>query len=341
LIFKQTQIDKFLKNPDTSLKCVVIYGSNEGLVSEYVKSFTKAVSPEINDPFQVAYLSSDDVNSDVGVLFAEYGSRSLMGGRRVIVIRDGDNNLTKNLKKLFEEVKSDTLIVIYSDSLNKKSSLVKLAEDNDDMAVIACYEDRDEDIYKTAKASFLENKITISDDALQLLCSRLSNDRKSNLGEIDKLMTYIGDRKNVVLEDVAEIISDTSSSSTDDVCFYTAGGDNEKSQKSFDRLLRENVEPISIIRALSYHFEKILNCHAMMEKGQSLDNAVSALVPMFFRKPSFKNQVMLWNRDKALYVLDILYKAERNCKTTNMPVDEIVSYALMQIASAANRLKKN
>lgn len=340
MIFKQTQIDKFLKQPDKNLKCVVIYGTNEGLVSEYVKSFTKVISENINDPFQVAYLSSDNINSDAGVLFGEYGSQSLMGGRRVIVISDGDNNLTKHLKKLFDEIKSDTLIIIYSDSLNKKSSLVKLAEDSEDMAAIACYEDRDEDIYNTAKTVFLENKITISGEALQLLCSRLSNDRKSNLGEIDKLITYVGDRKNIVTEDVIKIVSDTSSSSTNDLCFYTASGESDKSQKSYDKLLTESIEPISILRALMYHFDKILNCYALMEKGQSLDSAVSSLIHMFFHRASFKKQVSIWNRDKVLDVLDLLYKSEKNCKTTNMPSDEVVSYTLMQIASAANRLKR-
>lgn len=340
MIFRQAQIDKFLKYPDKTLKAVVVYGNNEGLVSEYVKSFTKVISPNINDPFQVAYLSCDNIISDAGVLFAEYGSQSLMGGRRVIVIRDADNNLTKHLKKMFEEVKSDTLLIIYSDSLSKKASLVKLAEDDDNMAAIACYEDRDEDIYNTAKAVFLENKITISSEALQLLCARLSNDRKSNLGEIEKLITYIGDRKNINTEDVFKIVSDTSSSSTDDVCYFTVSGDSEKSQKSFNKLLLENVEPISIVRSLAYHFDKLLNCYALMEKGQNLDAAVSVIVPIFYRKPSFKNQVSIWNRDKVLYALDILYKAEKNCKTTNMPVDEIVGYTLMQIASAASRLKR-
>lgn len=36
-------------------------------------------------------------------------------------------------------------------------------------------------------------------------------------------------------------------------------------------------------------------------------------------------------------VLELLYKCERDCKTTNMPVPEIVSYTLMQISSAAAR----
>lgn len=342
MIFRQVQIDKYLKAPDNNIKCIVIYGSNEGLVAEYVKSFIKSIVPDVNDPFQVAYLSADVVNSDVGVLFGEYSSQSLMGGRRVVVIRDGDNNLTKHLKKLFEEAKSDTLIIIYSDSLNKKSSLVKLAEDSDDFACIACYEDRDEDVYNTAREVFVKNKITIGNDALQMLCSRLSSDRKSNLGEIDKLITYIGDRKNIVVEDILKIVSDTSGTSSEDICYFTASGETEKSQKAYTKHLNENGEPIGVLRGVLYHFEKILGCIAMTEKGMSVDKAVSSLVPriIFYREASFKKQVSIWNRDKVLGVLELLYKSERNCKTTNMPAEEIVGYTLMQIASAAGKLRK-
>lgn len=340
MIFKQTQIDKFFKKPDENIKCVVVYGTNEGLVAEYVRAFTKVICEDVNDAFQVAYLAASDVNSDPGLMFGEYGSRSLMGGRRVIVVRDGDNNLTKHLKKMFEEVKSDTLVIIYSDSLNKRSSLVKLAEEDDGFACIACYEDRDEDIYNTARKVFVDNKITISGEALQLLCARLSNDRRSNLEEIDKLITYIGDRRNVVVEDVLAIVSDNSSSSTDDVCYAVASGEQEKAQKSYLKLLNEGVEPIAVVRSLYYHFDKILQCLATMEKGMTVDKAVFALVPkvIFYREPSFKRQVSLWKKDKALGVMELLYKTERSCKTTNMPSEEIVSYALMQVASAAKRL---
>ena len=100
MIYKQAQIDKFLKRLDNSLRAVLVYGSNEGLMAEHVKNFTKAICDDVNDPFRVAYLNGADVNADPGILFGEYGSQSLMGGRRVIVVCDADNNLTKNLKSL-------------------------------------------------------------------------------------------------------------------------------------------------------------------------------------------------------------------------------------------------
>lgn len=343
MLYKAAQIDKYLKKSDAAVKCVIVYGSNEGLVGEYVKKFTATVSADLYDPFQVVYLNGSDVNADPGLMFSEYTSQSLMGGRRVIIIRDADNNLTKHLKALLDGTPSDTLVIVSSGSLNKKSSLTVLGEGRDDVAVIACYEDRDEDIFATARNLLVENGVTINNEALQLLCARLSNDRRTNIGEIEKLITYIGDKKNVTPEDVRAVIADQSMSSSDDVCYYTASGNSEKAQASLRKILKEGEEPISILRGLTYHFNKILTCLAVMEKGEPADKAMYKLTPrvIFFRESSFKRQLMLWSKDRVFSVLELLYKAERDCKTTNMPVTEILSYTIMQISSAAAKMGKS
>ena len=342
MIYKSAQIDKYIKKPDFAIKAFVIYGSNDGLVNEYVKKLIQTVSKDLYDPFSVVYFNCVDVLADVGILFSEYTSQSLMGGRRVIIIKDADNNLTKHLKTMLDGTPSDTLVIISSTTLNKKSSLVTLAEEREDMGLIVCYEDRDEDIFATARSVFIENGLTINNEALQLLCSRLSNDRKTNLGEIDKLITYMGDKKNVTTDDIQICISDQSAASGDDVCYFAANGQTDKALKSFRKLVNEGNEPISIIRSLSYHFNKILTVKAFMEKGDTLDKAVFKLVPkiIFFRESSFKRQLSIWPRERILSVLELLFKAEKDCKTTNMPVEEIVSYTIMQISSAASKLAK-
>ena len=105
MIFKSPQIDRYLKKPDNAVKFWLVYGSNEGLMSEYVRNLTKAISPDIYDPFQVVYLNGEDVNADAGLLIGEFNAQSLMGGRRVVVIKNADNNLTKVLKSLFDDAK--------------------------------------------------------------------------------------------------------------------------------------------------------------------------------------------------------------------------------------------
>ena len=340
MIYKQAQIEKYLKKPEDAIKCWVVYGANEGLVAEYVKKLTATICPDIYDPFQVVYLDGDAVNADPGALIGEFNAQSLMGGRRVVVVKDVDNNLTKHIKGMFDEAKSDTLVILYSLSLNKKSSLVKLAEDSADFAVIACYEDRDEDIFSTAKSVLVANGMTIGNEALQLFCARMSNDRKTNLSELEKFITYIGDKKNATIDDVKAVVADQSSSSSEDVCFFAAGGYSQKAQAALQKMLNEGEEPVSITRSLTYHFYRILNCLAFMEKGDSADKAVEKLVPkvMFYRLSSFKRQLAIWPKDRVFSVLELLYKCEKDCKTTNMPAPEILSYTILQIASAAAKL---
>lgn len=343
MIYKPAQIEKYLKKPELNIKGFLVYGSNEGLIAEYVRSLITTVSKDLYDPFCVAYLNGADVNDDVGALVAEYNSQSLMGGRRVVVVKDADNNLTKHLNNLFANQVSDTLLIIYSSSLNKKSSLVGWAEKEENFVAIACYEDRDEDIFATARTKFIEAGITINNEALQLLCARLSADRKTNLGEINKLITYLGDKKNVSLEDIRNVIADQSSSSGEDICYFAAGGYTEKALAALQRSINEGDEPIAIVRTLTYHFYKLLSCMAWVEKGETIDGAVNKLTPklMFYRVSSFKRQLAIWPKDKLFGVLELLYKCEKDCKTTNVPNFEVLSYTLLQISSAATKLAKN
>lgn len=342
MIYKQAQIDKYLKKTDLAIKLFLVYGNNEGLQAEYVRALTASICPDVFDPFQVVYFNCSDVLADTSALMAEYASQSLLGGRRVIVIKDADNNLTKHLKTLFDTVSSDTLIIVSAANLNKKSSLVVLAEGRDDMAVVACYDDRDEDVYSTVKNKLVDNGFTIGNEALKMLCARLSNDRKTNLGELEKLMTYMGTKRDIALDDIEKIVSDASASSSDDVAYCSANGDSAGAQKAFKKLINEGNEPISVVRTLLYHFQKLLTVLSYVENGETIDKAIYKLVPriIFFREPAFKKQLSFWKRDRLLGVLDLLYKCERDCKTSNMPVEEIVGYTIMQISSAAAKMQK-
>ena len=339
--YKKTDIERYFKSPDKNLRCVLVFGSNEGMIADLSKKFVLSVVENIDDAFLVSTLQMDEVEKDVGLLFSEYNAASLMGGRRVVVIKDVNNNLTKPLKELFENTSSDSLLVMTSSTLNTKSSLVSYVKDASFGANIACYDDRQEDILSYVRNFFIAQNITISSNAFALLCHRLSADRKASNGELEKLITYIGSKKNITLEDVQKSVSDTAGSSFEDVCYYAASGDAQNAVKAYDFLLNEGEEPVQILRQMTYHFIKLLECVAKMEKGESADGAVSALRPplMFFRKSDFIMQLKIWKKKAIFDVLELLYKAELDCKTTGYPAPEIASYTLMQISGAAKKLK--
>lgn len=338
---KPEQVDGIIKSLSPDIRGVVIYGSNEGMIATLSQRFIKAVSPDIYDAFHVSYLEMTDISADIGALYAEYNAQSLMGGRRVVVIKEATNLLTKPLREMLDTSKSDSLLVITSSSLKTKDSLAIMAKDESNFYGIGCYDDRDEDISVFVSKFIAQHGYHIDNTAFQLLCSRLSNDRKISFNELEKLVTYMGQNKSIEINDIITAISDTSASSQEDLCYFVAQGMTEKVLAAYNRLLFEGENPVSIVRTISYHFMKLLDCVIKMEKGETADKVVSGLRPplMFFRKNAFLNQLRLWNRSRVLSALSLLYQTERECKTTDIPTEETVSFALMRIANGVQRFR--
>ena len=338
---KPEQVDGIVKSLPSHIRGVVIYGSNEGMISTLSQQFIGAISKDIYDAFHVSYLDMSTVSSDNGELYAEYNAQSLMGGRRVVVIKEATSLLTKTLRELFDNSKSDTLLVITSSSLKTKDSLAIMAKDEAFLYGIGCYDDRDEDISQFANKFMSKNGFSIDNIAFQVLCSRLSNDRKISANELDKLITYMGENKNISLNDILTVISDTSFSSQEDLCYFIAQGFTDKAIASYNRLIFEGENPVSIVRAISYHFMKLLDCVAKIDKGESAERVVFGLKPplMFYRKDAFIAQLKIWNKNRIMNAINVLYQAERECKTTDLPSEQIASYTIMRIANGVKKFK--
>ena len=101
MIYKQAQLDGYLKKNNPEIKAFLLYGTNDGLIAELCKKIALTVTPNLTDAFCVVNLSWEDIKSDTGLLSSEYNAISLMGDRRVIILRDIDNDLTKSLKEIF------------------------------------------------------------------------------------------------------------------------------------------------------------------------------------------------------------------------------------------------
>lgn len=336
---KQAQIDSFCKNPLSEVKCIILFGNNEGSIAMLQKKCAEAVCGSVNDAFRYACLEMDNISKDGGEIYAEYFAQSLMGGRRAIVVKNGDNNLAPILKNIFTGAESDNVLIISSSSLNTRSSLITWAKDRSDVWTLGCYDDREENISQSVETMLREKKLEADMEVIQFLSSRLSPDRKINQSEIDKLDIFLGERRRVSLDDVRFAVSDVAGANYEDLCYSIANGETGKAVSLFNRLIREGGEPATVVRQITYHFFKLLGCSAQIEEGKSSMEVVSSLRPplMFYRKDAFLKQLRVWNKDRLLAVLSMLYDCERDCKTTNLPAEQCASYTILRISGAVKK----
>ena len=333
------RIEPFLRAPDPSMRAVLVFGPDLGLVRERVQRLMQAVVKDTSDPFRVAELSPAALKAEPSCLADEAAALALGGGRRVVVLRDAGDGQSAAIAAFLAHPMGEALVVIEGGELGPRSSLRKLFEGADNAAALACYGDEGGSLAAVIQDELKAAGLMAEPDAMAYLIQHLGGDRRLTRAELGKLALYMGEPGRVSLIDATACIGDTAALGLDDLALTTADGDHAGAQRVLDRLLREGVHPVGMLRAVARHFLRLHLAAGHLAQGKSVDQAMAALKPpvIFKAAERFRRQLSRWPVDRLGRTLEVLTEAEADCKTTGMPAAEITSRALMMIARAAAR----
>jgi DNA polymerase III subunit delta len=330
-------IERFLSRPDPAVRAVVVFGGDEGLVRERAAQLGRTVAPDLNDPFQVVVLTADAIVSDPTLLADEACSMSLMGGRRLIRVRDGSDKIAKAVTALLEAPASDSLTVIEAGDLTARSTLRKLTEGAANAAAMPCYVEDEAGLSRTLANQVNEAGKTIDPDALRLLASSLVGDRMLARGELDKLLTYMGGERTIRLDDVAAAVVDTATLGMDDAIRAALDGNFQALDRCLARLAGEGTGGVALLRVAQIHFRRLHLTRARIDAGTPADRALGQLQPpLFFKaRDAFAADVARWPLSRIQAALDRLVDAEAGSKRTGANDTLLAADALLAIARAA------
>ena len=332
--------ERVLAKPDPTLRAILVYGPDEGLVAERGRKATQAVCPDLADAFRVVDIPGSALKDDGARLADELAAISLMGGRRVVRVRPAGEESVEALANALAATAGDGLIVLEAGDLRKTSKLRKLAEEHALAAAIACYADEGRALDALVGETLAQFGLRAAPDALAFLVDNLGSDRGVSRRELEKLALYKGakDGAEVTLEDALAVVGDSAALSLDDAALAAADGDQKALDRALDRAFAEGMAAISLLRAMSRHFLRLHSARAAMQAGADARAAVERLrpPPLFSLKPRLARQLALWNPQNLADALALLVEAELQCKTTGMPDQAIVRRAAMRLANGAN-----
>lgn len=108
---------------------------------------------------------------------------------------------------------------------------------------------------------------TITDRAIELLMEVAGESLRVLSKEIEKLITYLGDRKVVNEEDIKVLSPNTRTVNIFEFIDALSGGDRYRAFKSLRRLIEEGEPPSLILSLIARHFRILLMLKAFERKG--------------------------------------------------------------------------
>lgn len=338
------RVDAFVKRPDPGIRAFLVYGPDGGLVRERADTLARHVVEDLSDPFRVTDLPGDALTADPARLADEMAAQSLMGGRRLLRVREAGEGLVVPFAALLASPPpGDNAVVVEAGELDKSSKLRALFEQQAQAVAIPCYVEDEAGLARSIRDMLKEQRLTVSSDALAFLAANLVGDRMVARGEIEKLATYMGeDSPHVELEDAQAAIGDSAALDVDVAVMAAADGDFVALERALKRLFGEGASAVALLRSAQRHFQRLHLAAARVVAGDSVEQVVDSLrPPVFFKqRPRLIAQIRRWTYAHLSQALGRLAETEADCKRTGMPDEVLCSRAFFHIARLARAPRK-
>lgn len=330
---KAHEADRALARLDRSIRVVLFYGPDQGLVSERSDALMRASVADASDPFQMVRLDGADIAGDPLRLADEANTIGLFGGQRVIRISATSKPLASAVEPLLNTPPQDAIVILEGGDLPKSNALRLLVERSRTGMAVPCYADQGRSLDIVIDAVLQEHGLTIDRDARALLSSRLGADRQLSRREVEKLCLYAAGRGKIDLHDIDAIVGDASARDVDDVVDGLFCGTVGRLDNSFMRLTTSGEDPSVLLSFVIRHALALLAARQAMDEGrQSASDAISSMRGMSFtRKADVETALKRWTSPQLLKALALLNAASAHARRKPDLATELATRALWNL----------
>lgn len=318
------QVESYLsKIENEKIVGCLLYGPKETLSRYRFDFISKKIVQNLADPFLVTHLSSLRIKEDPAIIADEFYSISMLGGRKLIMIKDCDNAVVAGLKILFADSqygrKSNNFVLLWAGDLDKSSSLRKIIEDTQFMMALPCYEDNALSLKKYLHDILSSQHVTAEAKVIDLIIKNFAADRNLLKNEIDKIVCYLGENKILTEEDFKKICTVPDEDNLQDFAIQFANKNYEWCLNNATSAFKKSNESIMLVRYLIIYFTKLYNGKIALESGLDLDEIVKSQQIFFKIQTEYKNQLRNLSLKFVIKSLQSFENLEINLKKGNMP----------------------
>ena len=327
MIIKNFELGKIKSK---NLNFFLFYGENEGLKDEKIKQVF------INDfKGSVEKFDESEILNNTDRFISSIINKSFFEEKKIIILSRVSDKIVTLIKDLLDRKVDDTIIILNSGNLEKKSKLRTLFEKDKQLVCTPFYKDELRTLSQIANNFFKEKKIPVSQEVINLIVEKCSGDRKNLSTELDKLSIYLLNKEKISIEEVIKLTNlyeDYGVSELADNCLA-------KNLKKTIKIINENNfnidDSVLIIRTLLIKAKRILDIKINQNENKNIDQIISSYKPTIFWKDKeiVKSQVSRWKLNDAENLIEKIYNLELSVKKNYQNSKYIISDFILNTAS--------
>ena len=314
MIIKSYEVKKNIQNLYKH-NFYLMYGENVGLKYD-IRDFIKKTIKQKNDKIEILSLTEDEILSNEENFYDFIYSGSLFSDIKILTISQATDKIIKNISNIYDKKPENIFIFIFSNILEKKSKLRNFFETNEKTICIACYLDSIKDLEIIAQTELKKNNISISREAINLLIEKSNSDRINLRNEIEKIISYSQNKKNLELDEIRSLINFTGDYKSDILINECLSRNVLQYKKIISELYFNTINYVMLLRILSNKVQRLLKIKEQHDGKNSIDNLINFSKPAIFwkEKPLVKKQLSLWNLNDLKNLIGEINNTELLCK---------------------------
>ena len=311
----------------------LFYGENEGLKKEIIESNFKN-----NYPKKTFYYDESEVLNNKSNFFEEILSKSFFENEKLIIISRSTDKITSIIEEILEKKIDDLVLILNSGSLEKRSKLRLLFEKNKEIICIAFYEDNNQTLSSIASQFFRNNKIQISQQAINLIINRCRGDRQNLKNELNKIESFIKNKKKIEISEILQLTNLAENYSVTELVDNCLAKNKNKTLNILNENNYNLEDCIIVIRTMLAKSKRLLKLFQEIKISNNIDSAISSIKPPIFWKDKqiVKDQINKWSYKKIELLIFRINEIELLIKKNSSISLSVLSDFIIEQASTAS-----
>ena len=306
MILKSFELNKISENTIFHL----LYGKNEGLKTECINEILKK-----NDG-KVFYYDENQIKDQTESFYENLLSGSLFENTKIILINRASDKIYNIVLDLIERNMTNAKIIINAGVLETRSKLRSLFEKNKDLICIPTYPDNNDTLARLATNIFRKEKITISQQNINLIVEKCNGDRKNLKIEIEKIKIFGKDKKRISTGEILKLINLSENYELSELIDNSLAKNKNKIINILNQNSYNAEDCIIILRTFLSKAKRIHKLAIELEKNHDINKTInSAKPPIFWKdKEIVKVQLKKWKSKKIKVLINKINDVELKIK---------------------------